>query len=210
MSLTPPVVILADGTFPTHHRPLKVLHEAGTLVCCDGAANRFLEEPRKPDFVVGDLDSISNEARTAFDDQLVELPSEQSSDLEKALQFVAEKGTDEVTILGAMGQRDDHVFGNLLMLWANFSMGVTLLTDEGRFTLVRTNREFDSFKGQNVSLFPESGEVRLGTVGLKYPLHQDVLPALYKGTSNCSLGKTFAVEVRGGAVLVYQSYPPEE
>ena len=87
MSLDPPVVILADGTFPSHRRPLEVLDRAGTIICCDGAANRFLKCSRKPDYVVGDLDSIDVEAHTMFQDRLVPLPSEQSSDLEKALQF---------------------------------------------------------------------------------------------------------------------------
>jgi thiamine pyrophosphokinase len=210
VSLKPPIVILADGTFPTHHRPLEVLERAGTIICCDGAANRFLKRSRKPDYVVGDLDSIDDEARTMFQDRLVPLPSEQSSDLEKALQFAAQEGSREVTILGAVGQRDDHTLGNLLMLWTDFEMEVMALTDAGQFSVTRTTGTFCSFEGQEVSLFPESSQVRITTSGLKYALDQESLPSHHKGTSNLSLGKAFTIQVTGGPVLVYQGYPPED
>ncbi|UCH11349.1 MAG: thiamine diphosphokinase [Fidelibacterota bacterium] len=210
MALKPPVVILADGTFPTHHRPLEVLERAGTIICCDGAANSFLNRSRKPDYVVGDLDSITEEVRAMFQDRLVLLPSEQSSDLEEALQFAAEKGCREVTVLGAVGKRDDHTLGNLLMLWTDFGMEVMALTDAGQFSVVRTTGAYCSFEGQEVSLFPESTSVRITTDGLQYSLDQAAIPAYHKGTSNRSLGKSFAIQVDGGAVLVYQSYPPEE
>ena len=34
-----PVVILANGSFPTHHIPIEQLKMAGTVICTDGAAN---------------------------------------------------------------------------------------------------------------------------------------------------------------------------
>ena len=33
-----PVVILANGSFPTHHIPIEQLKAAGTVICTDGAA----------------------------------------------------------------------------------------------------------------------------------------------------------------------------
>ncbi|UCH61705.1 MAG: thiamine diphosphokinase [Fidelibacterota bacterium] len=208
MSLNPPIVILAYGVFPTHDRPLEALRDAGTLICCDGAANELIGRTPGPDAVVGDLDSLSEEARSAFRDRLVELPSQQSSDLEKALRWVAGKGGEEVTILGATGLREDHGLGNLLMLWTDFGLDITLLTDTGRFTVVRTARSFHSFEGQVVSLFPESSRVRITTSELLYPLRNAPVSAPYKGTSNQSLGSEFSVKTTGGAVLVYQDYPP--
>ncbi len=207
MSFPPPVVILADGAFPTHDRPLEVLRGAGTLICCDGAANKLIRRTPEPDAVVGDLDSISEEARSAFHDRLVELPSQQSNDLEKALRWVAGKGVKEVTILGATSRLEDHSLGNLLMLWTDFGLDLTLLTDTGQFTVVRTDRSFRSFEGQAVSLFPESSLVRITTSGLAYSLQDAPLSAPHKGTSNRSLGPAFSVMVTGGTVLVYQGYP---
>jgi len=209
MPLKAPVVILADGAFPTHRQPLETLARAGTLICCDGAADHMIGRSPEPGVVIGDLDSISDEARSFFSDRLIERPSQQSGDLEKALQWTAEQGVREVTILGALGLRNDHGLANLLMLWLDFELDITLLTDSGQFIAVRAARTFPSFKDQIVSLFPESARIRITTIGLAYPLSNASLPAPHKGLSNRSLGQSFSVEVSGGAVLVYQGYPLE-
>lgn len=208
MPLKAPVVILADGAFPTHRIPLEALTGAGTLICCDGAANHMIGRSTEPGVVIGDLDSISDEARSLYSDRLVERPSQQSGDLEKALQWAAEQGAGEVTVLGALGLRDDHGLANLLMLWYDFGLDITLLTDSGQLIAVHAACTFPSFEGQIVSLFPESARVRITTTGLAYPLSNTSLPAHHKGLSNRSLGQSFSIKVSGGAALVYQGYPP--
>ena len=207
MHLDPPVVVLADGAFPTHDWPLATLRDAGTLICCDGSANPLVGQPRQPDVVLGDLDSLNEQARAAFGDRLVKLSSQQSNDLEKALKWTALQGVKEVTVLGATGLRDDHAFANLLMLWTDFGLDVTLLTDTGTFTVVRATRDYASFAGQVVALFPETTQVRITTKGLAYALKDQPLSAHHKGVSNHSLGDTFSLRVSGGAVAIYQGYP---
>ena len=206
MPLRPPVVILADGVFPTHQRPLEALHLAGTLICCDGAADQLLRRGITPHLVVGDLDSLSSAARKAFHDRLAPMPSQDTGDLEKALRRAAEEGAEGVTVLGATGDRDDHSLGNLLMLWTDFGLDVTMLTDSGALYAVRGNRTFTAFEGQAVSLFPESAQVRITTSGLAFPLKNRPLTALHRGTSNHSLGPEFSVAVTGGTVLVFQGF----
>ena len=54
-----PVVILANGSFPTHHIPIEQLKAAGTVICTDGAAN-YLSKPNLiPHVIIGDMDSIN-------------------------------------------------------------------------------------------------------------------------------------------------------
>lgn len=207
MLLRPPVVILADGAFPAHPYPLEALHSAGTLICCNGAADRLLDQALKPDVVVGDLDSISVDAREAYRDRLVEIPSQASSDLEKAIRWAVAQGAEGVTLIGVVGLRDDHTLGNLLVLWTDFDIDINLLTDTGEFTVVRTERVFSSYPGQAVALFPSSTEVRITSSGLQYPLQDAPLEAMHKGTSNSSTDATFSVGVKGGTLLVYQAYP---
>ena len=209
MSLQRPVVILANGAFPSHAMPLQALTGAGTLICCDGAANQLLQYPRKPDVVVGDLDSISPAARTAFADRIRELPSQNRSDLEKALRWAAENGAVEVVVLGATGSRDDHSLGNLLLLHSDFGLSSSYLTDSGSFCAVRGERTLAAFPGQPVALFPDRPGVRFTTTGLAYPLKESALPALHRGVSNECIGDSFTLVVAGGSALVYQGYAPE-
>ena len=209
MPIVPPVVIVADGAFPTHAYPLSALDQAMTIICCDGAADQLLRRSITPHVVIGDLDSLSPQAKNAFGDRLVPLPSQQFSDLEKALRWAADEGASQVTILGATGQRDDHSLGNLLMLFVDLGLEVGLLTDTGAFSVVRGSRSFASFPGQVVSLFPESALVQLTTTGLAFALQHEPLPALHRGTSNHSTGAEFSVMSTNGAAVVYQEYAQE-
>ncbi len=207
MPLKPPVIVLANGRFPTHHRPLEALRSAGTLLCCDGAADSLLTFARPPDFVLGDLDSISPRARAAFAGRLVELPSQQSGDLEKALQWARQSGAKAVTIIGAGGGRADHALGNLLLMWHDFGLQLTALTDTGAFEVVRGAVELASFPGQPVALFPETTTVKLTSRGLAWDLRAESLPGLHRGLSNRSLGDNISLKVEGGPALVFQGYP---
>ena len=60
------VIILADGDYPTHPLPLAVLQSGLPVVCCDGAANRFVAEGGIPTAIIGDGDSLSDEVRERF------------------------------------------------------------------------------------------------------------------------------------------------
>jgi len=207
MPIQPPVIVLANGRFPTHRRPLEALESAGTLLCCDGAADRLLGSSRLPDYVLGDLDSITPRARKAFADRLIELPSQQSGDLEKTLQWAHQSGAQAATIVGITGGRDDHALGNLLLLWHDFGLELTALTDTGSFQAIRGRGELPSFDGQPVALFPESAVVRLTTEGLVWDLTADSLPGPHRGGSNRSRADRLVIEAHDGAVLVFQGYP---
>jgi thiamine pyrophosphokinase len=207
LPLKPPVIVLANGRFPTHHRPLEALRTAGTLLCCDGAAEILLAFARPPDFVLGDLDSISPRARAAFAGSLVELPSQQSGDLEKALQWARQSGAQAVTIIGATGGRADHALGNLLLMWHDFGLELAALTDSGSFQVVRGVGELPSFPGQPVALFPDATTVKMTTRGLAWELTAESLPGLHRGVSNRSLADKIFLEVAGGPALVFQGYP---
>ncbi len=209
MALQPPVVILADGPFPTHPEPLRCIRTAGTLICCDGAANGLHDRGLTPAIVIGDLDSISQEARRAWSDRLVDLPGQAASDLEKAIRWAAERGAAELAITGALGGRDDHTLAALFMLWTDFGVEVELVTDAGRLVRVdgRTRRE--AYPGQTVGLFPLSAEVRFSTRGLVWDLADEVLPALHSGASNRSAGEDISIGVSGGPALLFLAHRPE-
>ncbi|MCK4578297.1 MAG: thiamine diphosphokinase [Candidatus Marinimicrobia bacterium] len=206
MSLKTPIVILAAGSFPTHHVPLATIDNAGTLICCDAAADQLLTQDLTPDIVIGDLDSLGSEAKAAFADRLISRPSQSLGDLEKAVEWAVEAGAGEITVVGMTGLRDDHALGNLLLLFHDFGTAIAAQTDTGRFSVVRERRHFDSFPGQPVALFPENRDVAITTQGLAYDITGEALPVLHRGTSNASVGTAFSVEAQGGAVLVYTGY----
>ena len=58
-------VILAAGEFPKRGETLDILTGGDILICCDGAVEDALRY-RVPDFIVGDMDSISPQNKERF------------------------------------------------------------------------------------------------------------------------------------------------
>ena len=66
LPFVPDAVILADGEYPVHEYPLRLLRETPYIVCCDGAANTFISHGYIPNMIIGDGDSLSVENRTCY------------------------------------------------------------------------------------------------------------------------------------------------
>ena len=107
------VVILADGEFPCHRISLDILKNAQCVVCCDGAADKLLRFGCEPDWIVGDLDSVSPETRVRFSDRAVKFFEQETNDLAKSFRFCLERKLAVSAIIGAAGAREDHFLGNL-------------------------------------------------------------------------------------------------
>ena len=89
---TPEAVILANGEYPTHVLPLKILEEAKFVICCDGAANEYILRGHTPDIIIGDGDSLSPENKTRFSDIIHHIADQETNDQTKAVHFLQEKG----------------------------------------------------------------------------------------------------------------------
>jgi len=100
-------IILANGSFPVHATPFASLHNAKRIICCDGAAQNLLNAGLEPDFIIGDLDSVSDEIKQRFASVLIHQAEQETNDLTKAVHFCIENNWTEITILGATGKRED-------------------------------------------------------------------------------------------------------
>ena len=98
-----PIVIIANGAFPLHDYPHDVLLSAGTVICTDGSANYLKSINLEPHVIIGDFDSIK--AKESFKGLMIQDPNQNSTDLEKALEWLIMNSIDEVIILVAMGLR---------------------------------------------------------------------------------------------------------
>ena len=186
-------VILANGTFPTSPRALEYLYSADMLVCCDGAAQNAVLYGRTPDYIVGDLDSLSGELQTRFSDRIVRVSEQETNDLTKAFRFCRARNWNNLVILGATGKREDHALGNLARFveFAKETHEIQLVTDDGVFKVATAPGAFRSQPGQQVSIFSLHPDQRVSSRGLKYPLNNLRLDSWYVATLNEALGKEF-------------------
>ena len=200
-------VILANGGFPEHEIPLSLLKNARRIICCDGAAEKLLAFGREPDFIVGDLDSISEELKQRFSSILFQNSEQETNDLTKSVKFCIEHGWDKLTILGATGKREDHTLGNLALLVDYGKIAdVQLLTDYGVFTPQLQSAVYESYRGQQISIFSLSPPTLLTTENLVYPLQKRNLTSWWQGTLNEAAGESFCIAIDSGEILVFREY----
>lgn len=190
-------VILADGAFPTAAEPLRLLHEARYVVCCDGAARHWPQ----CDAIVGDGDSVPDELRS----RLHQIDEQEDNDLTKATRFCLSKDMRRIVYLGTTGLREDHTLGNISLMARyvqDFGIEPLLATDHGWFVVARGETVFDSFPGQQVSIFNLDCST-LDSEGLRwqaYPYRQ-----LWQGTLNEAVNDTFTLR-SDGKYMVFRTY----
>lgn len=201
-------VILADGLFPTHPVPLELLATAARVVCCDGATQKLLDSGlREPDYVVGDLDSLSPQLLERYADRLHRAATQETNDLTKAVELSVALGFRKLVILGATGLREDHTLGNISLLMRYAALAsVSMYTDYGYFVPLAQAATLSSFAGQQVSVFSLTPSVPVSFTGLKWDIKDRPLLSWWEGTLNEALGDSFTVSFTDGQLLVYRAY----
>ncbi|RXQ97612.1 thiamine diphosphokinase [Ancylomarina salipaludis] len=200
-------VILANGSFPVHEIPLNSLKSSECIVCCDGAINKLETAGIEAHAIVGDLDSLSDDLKRKYQDIIHHFSNQDTNDLTKAVNWCLANKINDITIVGATGERDDHMIGNIFLLPSyTKKMKVKMLTDYGIFTPVMRSRNFDSYIGQQVSIFSPQAETIITTANLRYELTNQKLDMLWQGTLNESMGDSFRIDFEGNSLIVYQEY----
>ena len=193
---TPEAVILANGEYPTHVLPLKMLEEAKFVICCDGAADEYILRGHTPDVIIGDGDSLSSEYKQRFSSIIHQIADQETNDQTKAVRFLQEKGYREIAIVGATGKREDHTLGNISLLldYMKSGMEVRTITDYGVFIPANGTQTFVSHAGQQVSII-NFGAKGLKGEGLVYPLSD--FTNWWKGTLNEATSNRFTIQCTG-------------
>ena len=193
-------VIVAGGEFPTAPQPLCILHSAPYVVCCDGAADRYIATGRVPDAIVGDGDSISATKREKYTHLLHIISEQETNDQTKAVRFLMERGKRRIAIVGATGRREDHTIGNISLLieYARKGCEVCSFTDHGVFIPCNGTTTHKCRKGQQVSIFSITAR-DLSAEGLLYPIYD--FNNWWQGTLNECTGEEFTINARGEYLL---------
>ena len=187
--------------------------QADVVIAADGGATRLGKAGRRPDLVVGDLDSLPADTKhdleragVAFE---VHPDEKEQTDAELAFDAAVRRGADEIVVVGAFaGTRLDHMVGNLLLLaHEDFAaIDVALVTEGATFRALLGPGilELDGAPGDWVSLEPLSEVARgVSTDGLRYQLrHDELVRGSTRGVSNELTDRRGSVEVADGLLLV--------
>jgi len=212
--MTGPIVVVVNGAFAHEKRLDRVLEDASYVIAADGGANWLASRSRRPDLLVGDMDSVCPELLVALerDGCAIQRYSthKDETDTELALLSAVKRGAGEgvtsIIVLGALGGRIDHELANVMSLTMPKLEGacVTIFDGVSYMTLIRDEIEIVGNPGDLVSLIPLGGPVEgITTSGLEYPLDGEALyvgPA--RGVSNVLLGRKAHVRLAKGMLLM--------
>jgi len=168
-------VVLADGEPPPPRLLAAHLILADLFLCADGAGRPYAALPRRPDAVVGDLDTLGAGASEVPPGvRVVRDARQDTTDAEKALAFALDDGCREAVLLGAGGGLLDHALHNALLpqRWAG---RLRLLLADAGTAAVRIGAgeagTWDLPRGAVLSLLPLPGGARgVACEGVRYPL----------------------------------------
>lgn len=179
------------------------------VVCCDGAL-AWAEGKVRIDVKAGDFDSLGYVPEGAL-----VWPSEKNfTDGEIALGYLLSRGCTAVEIYGGGGGREDHLFGNLQLLYAAHARGARAVmhTACADIYCAAGTVRWRGMAGRTLSLAPVGERAHVcESAGLKYPLQDLTLEAgSCRGISNVVAQSEAHIVCDGGTLFVFEVLPGKE
>ena len=192
-----------NGQIPSDKSLIQRISSSDYIIAVDGSANQLNKLNILPNVVIGDFDSIES-----FNDsnvELIEANDQSKTDFRKTLEWCIKKNISHISIFGISGKSEDHFLGNYYTL-DDFSNKIDWIafTDFSVISPCVSKKEFDSYKGQKVSLFSMKGDTLVSSKNLEYPLDSYLLSPSDNAVRNISISDKFIIESSNN-ILVFQS-----
>ena len=180
-------VTLAGGGVFGKAALVRAQHYAPGLVAADGGADRLLALGARPEAVIGDLDSISAQARAQLGpDRLFRISEQLTTDFDKALRSI---DAPFVLGLGFSGGLLDHGLAVLNTLIRHADRRCLILGSRDLIFAAPPELELALNPGSRLSLFPMAA-VQGSSLGLRWPIDGlRFAPDALIGTSNQVTGR---------------------
>jgi len=203
MNVKKNVSVILNGQMPTDDTIINQITNSDYIIAVDGSANKLFDLEIIPDVIIGDLDSFQSIKNK--DIELVETTDQNKTDFRKTLEWCIEKNILNISIFGISGESEDHFLGNYYTL-NDFGESISwkAFTDFSVISPCVGKKEFESFKGQKVSLFSMKGSSTVNSKNLKYPLDLYHLEPSDKAVRNIADENQFTIESTN-TILVFQS-----
>jgi len=172
---------------------------AGAFVGVDAGADHLLAADVRPAAVIGDLDSLSDQARATFQTCLFEVTEQSTTDFEKALTRVA---APMVLGLGFTGGRLDHSLSVLNVMARHVQRAILLIDrDDVSFVAPLGQVAFYLPHGTRVSIMP-LGAATVTVTGVRWPFAEMVMaPNGFTSPSNAALGGRISLQTDGPVLI---------
>ena len=183
-----PALIIANGAACNEELLGQLLEWSPLVIVLDSAIERVLELGIKVDVLLGDFDrgfDAEHYKESQYPIEIVHTPDQDKTDLEKAFDFLIEKGHKAANVIWATGKRADHTITNITnIVRFREKLKIVLFDDHSKIFLLPNKFEKWYTKNSVISLIP-IGEVKeVTSENLYYPLKGDNLTIGYKTSSS--------------------------
>ena len=184
-----PALIIANGASCSYELLGQLLEWSPIVVVLDNAIERVLQLNIKVDVLLGDFDDDFNPEvykEKQFPLEIVHTPNQDKTDLEKAFDYLIEKGHKAVNVVWATGKRADHTITNITNIVSyRDKLKIVILDDHSKIFLLPTKFEKWYTANTPISLIPIGKVSGITTDNLFYPLNNEELTIGYRtGSSN--------------------------
>ncbi|MCD8312928.1 MAG: thiamine diphosphokinase [Bacteroidales bacterium] len=203
-------VIIGNGEFPKKAYPLYILDHADIIVCCDRALRAYLRYARSrgsdrlPDAVIGDLDSLSKDMRSKFENIIHHDADQENNDQTKAFNYIFKNclGISQIFFIACTGKREDHTIGNvsLLMEYAreldskSIDIDLRMVSDHTTIFPITDSTILDCGTGRKISIFSPDPSLRIRSTGLQWKTDDVVFDNWWKATLNVASEDSVSLE----------------
>ncbi|MBL1213695.1 MAG: thiamine diphosphokinase [Ignavibacteriae bacterium] len=204
-------IVLANGT-PPKKSVIKYLNDKDykTLYCADGGANTAFKLNIVPDYIIGDLDSITDNVKEYYSDKskIIKYTRQDDTDVEKCLKHAIGKGFTEAVLIGGTGDRLDHSFCNLGIVLKFFDeIKIKVLHQASVLEAMTGKINLKTVAGETISLYGFDRKTKITSTGLKYSLDSTALPfGERESTSNYATGNSVNLKITGGKIFVVRLF----
>ena len=194
-----PALIIANGASCSFELLGQLLEWSPIVIVLDNAIDRVLQLDIKVDVLLGDFDDdfdpeIYKEKQ--FPLEIVHTPNQDKTDLEKAFDYLIEKGHKAVNVVWATGKRADHTITNItnIVSYRN-KLKIVILDDHSKIFLLPNKFEKWYTAKTPISLIPIGKVSGITTENLFYPLNNEELTIGYRTGSSNHVSKDGIVKI---------------
>lgn len=184
-----PALIIANGEMCSSELLGQLLEWSPLVIVLDSAIDRVFELGIKVDVLLGDFDrgfDANYYKEKQYPLEIIYSPNQDKTDLEKAFDYLIEKGHKAANVIWATGRRTDHTITNLTNIVAyRNKLKIVILDDHSKVFLLQN--QFEKWYTANtiLSLIPIGKVSGITTKNLFYSLHNEDLTIGYRtGSSN--------------------------
>lgn len=187
------------------------------IIACDRGVLSSLELGVRPDFCIGDFDSVSAETLDKLKEMNLAVkvlnPIKDDTDSEAALTYALGNTTGDIYFVCGTGTRLDHVLGNIALVGKALRCGrkMYLVDSTNRISMIggkaslTINREKQH--GKYISVIPYMGDVKgLTMTGFKYPLKDATISGFTTLTISNEIVEEYGIiEIEEGYLIIMET-----